>query len=314
MNINEAERLTTQDYEPTRFDPGQTWLTQFDRKNFGRDESRLSDVSAVFHENTKLNRLETFKTAPSINHFLENETVSTMQAELCPDYRNAERHDLPTPEDIEVPLSSAIGQRRSHRQFTSEGLSIETVSTLLYHTAGVTGRRTPEVTPEFDTEDEILQEYRSYPSAGALYPVELYFLVPHGNGDLEPGIYYYVPNGHYLRVLEWDGKTFQDSVEEIFVGEDMEYVDADLVCIMSASFWRAKAKYGSRGYRYVMQEAGHIGQNLLLTATALGLGGVPLASFTDNDANDLLGIDGFDEAVVYTASLGHIPRGGESRE
>jgi SagB-type dehydrogenase family enzyme len=75
-------------------------------------------------------------------------------------------------------------------------------------------------------------------------------------------------------------------------------------------FWRTRFKYGLRGYRFALLEAGHVVQNVLLACTALGLAAVPVGGFYDRPVDALLGADGVNESVVYAVSLG---RPAESR-
>jgi SagB-type dehydrogenase family enzyme len=69
-------------------------------------------------------------------------------------------------------------------------------------------------------------------------------------------------------------------------------------------FWRSRFKYGLRGYRFTLLEAGHLVQNVLLSCTALGLAAVPIGGFYDRPVDELLGVDGVNESVVYAVSLG----------
>ncbi len=74
--------------------------------------------------------------------------------------------------------------------------------------------------------------------------------------------------------------------------------------VVTGVFWRSRFKYGLRGYRFVLLEAGHVGQNVVLAAAALGLPALPLGGFYDRPVESLVGVDGLDEAVVYVVLLG----------
>jgi SagB-type dehydrogenase family enzyme len=74
---------------------------------------------------------------------------------------------------------------------------------------------------------------------------------------------------------------------------------------MTAMFWRSRFKYGARAYRFALMEAGHVGQNLLLAAAALGLGAVPLGGFYDREVDAFLGVDGIYEASLYLVPVGY---------
>jgi SagB-type dehydrogenase family enzyme len=87
-----------------------------------------------------------------------------------------------------------------------------------------------------------------------------------------------------------------------------EFLGAANVCfVLSAIFQRARWKYRKRAYRYVLLEAGHIAQNLYLEATSLGLGACAVGAFMDGSLNDLLGLDGVEEAALYIISVGQRP-------
>jgi SagB-type dehydrogenase family enzyme len=81
---------------------------------------------------------------------------------------------------------------------------------------------------------------------------------------------------------------------------------ANVCFILSAIFQRTRWRYRERTYRYVLLEAGHIGQNLYLAATSMGLGACAVGAFLDDDLNDLLGLDGREEAVVYLLAVGKV--------
>jgi SagB-type dehydrogenase family enzyme len=80
--------------------------------------------------------------------------------------------------------------------------------------------------------------------------------------------------------------------------------DAAAVIVISAVFWRARFKYGQRGYRFALLEAGHVAQNILLGATALGFASVPLGGFFDRQVNDFLELDGLHDAALYLLPIG----------
>jgi SagB-type dehydrogenase family enzyme len=79
---------------------------------------------------------------------------------------------------------------------------------------------------------------------------------------------------------------------------------AAAVIVVSAVFWRSRFKYGLRGYRFVLLEAGHVAQNILLAAAALGLAAVPLGGFYDRRVDELLGVNGVDESALYLLCVG----------
>ena len=140
------------------------------------------------------------------------------------------------------------------------------------------------------------QALRSAPSAGALYPFEIYVVV-HNVEGLEPGIYHYAVRDHQLEVAA-TGDFRAQALQQAMLGE------ADAAFVLAAVFDRSRHKYGERGYRYVYMEAGHISQNIGLQAVSLGLGSVGVGAFLDSEVNKLIGVDGSKEAAIYLQAVG----------
>ena len=178
-------------------------------------------------------------------------------------------------------------RRRSVRNYTGEPLSLPQLSQLLYAAQGITGSMHG-------------QPLRSAPSAGALYPVEIY-VTAHNVEELERGIYHYALREHQLEVTA--AGDFRKQITRAALQQDM-LGEADVVIVLAAIFDRARHKYGERGYRYVYMEAGHISQNIYLQAVSLGLGSVGVGAFLDAEVNRLIGADGSKEAAIYLHAVG----------
>ncbi len=205
-------------------------------------------------------------------------------------YADAEKIVLPDPHVAVyqgLNLEEAIEARRSVRDYSAAPLSAEGLSCLLHTAQGITGYQ---------------QGFRAAPSAGALYPIELYAVV-HNVAGLEPGIYHYAVQEHGLELLQTG--DFRVAVMQTGLWQDF-LGDANVCFVLSAIFQRTRWKYRERTYRYVMLEAGHIGQNLYLAATSMGLGACAVGAFLDDDLNDLLGLDGKEEAALYIISVGGV--------
>jgi SagB-type dehydrogenase family enzyme len=175
---------------------------------------------------------------------------------------------LPQPRaDGATSVEKALRERRSVREFKNEPLGIVEVSQLLWAGQGVTasgGRRTA-------------------PSAGGLYPLELY-LVAGNVAGLTDGVYRYRPDGHELvRTVEGDKRT--DMSRAAFGQTSIR--EAAAVLLLSAVYKRTTARYGQRGVRYVHLEVGHVGQNVCLQAVALKLGAVVVGAFDDSQVKRL---------------------------
>jgi SagB-type dehydrogenase family enzyme len=140
---------------------------------------------------------------------------------------------------------------------------------------------------------------RPVPSAGALYPLEAY-VVPLAVDNVEPGAYHYDPFRHRLEQL---GAVDESALAQAVV--DPSLVErASALVIVTAMFWRSRFKYGVRGYRFALLEAGHLAQNLILASVALRLSALPLGGFYDRRLDAVVGADGLDEATVHAVLLG----------
>lgn len=202
-------------------------------------------------------------------------------------YPGATVKKLPKPDHRGMPLEEALSKRRSIRNYSKEPMPLSILSQLLFAAQGVTGKIYGHT-------------LRTAPSAGALYPFEIYVVVNHVE-DLPRGIYHYAIEPHALeRVREGDfrGELTSAGLKQEMLGE------ANVTFAFAAVFDRIRHKYGERGFRYTYMEAGHISQNIALQAVSLGLGSVPVGAFLDEKINELIGVDGRREAVVYLHAVG----------
>jgi SagB-type dehydrogenase family enzyme len=142
--------------------------------------------------------------------------------------------------------------------------------------------------------------FRTVPSAGGLYPIEIYPVV-NNVARLEKGVYHYNIQNHSLDLLK-EG-DFRGKVVEGCLGQNMTFTSA-VNFIWTAVIERSKWKYLQRCYRYIYIDAGHIGQNFYLVAEALGLGACTIGAIYDDELNILLEIDGINETSIYVGVLG----------
>ena len=209
-------------------------------------------------------------------------------------YPDAESIPLPPPKfQRRIPVEDAITSRRSIRTFRDEPITLEELSTVLYLTAGVTRW----ISGAYGIYRFPL---RTYPSAGALQPVELY-VSAHKVTGLRAGIYHYNPVNHSLEKLR-DG-DFSRTLIDIALGQE-HAGQAPATIIMTVYWARTRWKYGDRAYRYAMLDAGFAGENLYLACIALGLGTCAIGAFYDEDLCKLLEIDCVDEIPVLLFPIG----------
>ena len=203
-------------------------------------------------------------------------------------YSSVPRVALPTPSlDQEISFWDVIKRRRSVREFSEKPIARADLSMLLWSSQGLTQK----------IEGAGL---RTAPSAGALYPIETY-LVVNSVEEIETGIYHYAVETHELEQLKLG--DFHTPVARTALDQEIAYY-ANVVFVWTAVFERSKWKYKQRAYRYIYLDAGHIAQNVALSAVALGLGSCQIGALYDDEANALLGVDGVHESTVYMTTVG----------
>ena len=179
---------------------------------------------------------------------------------------------LPQPRyDGKVSVEQALLKRRSVRSYPSEPLSISEISQLLWSAQGLTGS----------------SRYRTAPSAGALYPLEVYMAAGSVCG-VDAGIYRYNPYGHEI-VLAITGDK-RPELCRAGLGQG-SIRSAAAVLIFCAVFERVTGSYGKRGIQYVYMEVGHAIQNASLQTVSLGLGSVVIGAFNDNDVKQIVNLE-----------------------
>lgn len=190
------------------------------------------------------------------------------QKKITPTY-GPEMIKLPEPRYVSnTSIEKALSERRSIRDYKDEPLKLKELSQLLWAAQGITDKR----------------GLRTAPSAGALYPLELYVAV--GNViNLPQGIYKYKPDEHGLVRIEEGDKRIE--LSNAALGQDWVRNGAAAI-VFSAVYERTTAKYGKKGIRYVDIEVGHAAQNVYLQAVSLNLGTVVVGAFYDDEVKKIM--------------------------
>lgn len=188
--------------------------------------------------------------------------------------------DLPPPARASgVALEEALSSRRSVREYAEQPLTIAEIGQLLWAAQGITSER----------------GFRTAPSAGALYPLEVYVVAA-------AGVFHYEPQLHRLTLVSQDdarATLYQAALQQEPVRK------APTVFVLTAVYARTTQRYGEeRSPRYVHMEAGHAAQNLLLEATALGMGAVPIGAFHDQQVQEAIGLAA-DHQPLYLIPVGY---------
>jgi SagB-type dehydrogenase family enzyme len=200
---------------------------------------------------------------------------------------STENFTLPLPGTTSgLSVEQTLARRRSVRAFDAAPLTLGQLSQLLWAAQGTSHPK----------------GFRTAPSAGALYPLELYVVSGDVRG-LAQGVYKYQAVGHKL-VRTGDGDLRVDTARAAL--RQSWIANSRAIMVVAAVFRRTMAKYGERGERYVHMEAGHAAQNVYLQATALGLGTTVVGAFDDDQLRALLGMTK-QEAPLSLLPLGRLP-------
>ncbi|MFE9243080.1 thiopeptide-type bacteriocin biosynthesis protein [Nocardiopsis sp. NPDC006938] len=208
---------------------------------------------------------------------------------------------LPEPGPLDAPLDRVLAERNSDHGDLGSHLELADLSALLGHGAGISRARADQPGRHAPP--------RTHPSPGAAYPTEVWVVARHVAG-LEPGVYRYQPEGH--RLLRADGPPEADRLTELspFLREHADgrpgvvASTAGALVFLVGDVGRLRQGYGQRALRLLLQECGHVAQNLTLCAAALGLRSLVVSGFADDAANALLHLDGVDRTVLTLVPLG----------
>lgn len=202
-------------------------------------------------------------------------------------------HAPPLPEPTLPPsLRKMLDLRVSCRRFSPEPLAIAHLGALLHAGYGVLGKAAANGV-EFD--------HRPVPSAGACYPLHIFVLVRTVAGA-DRGAYRYDPDAHRLTPM---GARPDDATTAILFLDQPYVASASAIIVMAAEMGKTLERYADRGYRYVLFEAGHVGQNIALCAAATGLGNLEIGGFLDGQLAAVLQIGGPVVVPLYAAAVGY---------
>ena len=190
-------------------------------------------------------------------------------------------------------LMRLLAARGSCRRYEARDMALETLSTLLGGAYGLTRLNQLDSGIRFHS--------RPVPSAGGLYPLELYALTRRVTG-VQDGVHHFEAATNTLRWLQPFPQ--KEKLVELFLSQFF-LENANAVVMISAVFPRTLKKYGARGYRYVLFEAGHVAQTICLLAAERKLGSLCVGGFWDARLNRFMSFDGTTQAVVYCVGVGH---------
>ena len=229
------------------------------------------------------------ETKYSRNKNLGGELDWTNKPETYKTYPTNKTIQLPNPLQKATPtFSEVLQKRKSTRSFSTQPLSKVDLAFLIWAATGI-------------QRAEHGYEFRTAPSAGALYPIETY-IATNNIQDIEKGIYHYNIKNHLLEEITLG--NFGEKIAHAALDQEM-CAEAAVVFIWTSIFRRSKWKYQQRAYRYIYLDAGHIAQNLALASASITCGSCQVGAFFDDEVNSILGIDGIEESTICLSAVGY---------
>lgn len=272
-------------------------LSKLDVTIFGKRNIEDS-LAMLYHENSKFNRYKLRKDAERIEAF-NSPYIIARAAQPYKIYPANTSIDLGLYKlEPQTTLHEILNHRRSLRQYNEAyKISLNELAYILYNSYGVT--KTFKIAESFEVEGS--WGLRNIPSAGGLYPLELYIVIL--NGHIKSGLYHYRTDTNMLEFLK-EG-DFRDYLRNNMQCEPYVNISAASAVVFSTGiFERVAIKYGDRAYRFLIQESGIVGQTITLLIESIGLGSCWIGAYIDDKINELLGIDGVYETVNNVIVIG----------
>lgn len=230
-----------------------------------------------------------------ISNFIKQEAIATAtNLEF-----NEELEDiikLPIHTKVKVALSTAIINRRSVRKFSGNSMHLKDLSNILYYSQGISAE-----VPAYGSMENKNLKLRNAPSAGGLYPIELYLYINNVK-DLEDGIYRYYPYAHALKKVSgnMNEKEIRSLAEFAFINAEK----ANVIVFYIYNLPINTRKYGDAGMAYAFIETGEIAQNLQLVSTALAYGACDIGGYEKQHVEEILGLDGVLKHMIHMTLVG----------
>lgn len=206
--------------------------------------------------------------------------------------------DLPSPDEWknipQVDITTAIGNRKSHRVYLKQSLSLEELAYLLWCTQGLRGKVING------------HAYRNVPSAGCRHALETYLAIFNVD-ELDPGMYRYLPLSHQL-VFEFSDDMLSKKMIIASLGQSYPGKSA-VTFIWVAIPYRMEWRYGLAAHKVIAMDAGHVCQNLYLACESINAGTCAIAAYDQEELDELLGLDGEEEFAIYIAPVGKVKKG-----
>ena len=256
----------------------------------------MSDIIKIIHENRRAMHCPSFSGPMSESDQSKGVTAPPFGKEIkgtlitLPSFDNAASG---------VSYTDLLDTRRSKRSYTETPMSGEELAFMLWSTQGIQSFRGEVAT------------FRTVPSGGARHPFETYIAVKNVEG-LEPGLYHYLPTenpGEKKVTIEKlkDIPGYDECITGMLRGQSWA-AKAPIVLFYSCIPYKAEWRYREMAHRVMLIDLGHLGQNTMLSAVALGLGSCCMAAFDQESCDKVLELDGLDEYTVYAIAVGTVTK------
>jgi len=256
-------------------------------------------LAMLYHENSKFTSHSMRVQGEKIGRFNTNPFVIERSSQPFKSYPGSKSIDLSIYKDFKSKetLCDCLNNRRSTRDYDKEyKISLNELTFLLLNSYGVTYR---SKIVGFDIEGHI--GMKNVPSGGALYPLEIYVVILHAH--IPSGLYHYRTDNNSLELLK-KGKFIEELLTVIQAEPYVNLRTASALVLTTGIIERLIIKYGDRGYRFLMQESGFVGQTISLLAESIHLGSCLLGGYNDDKVNEFLGVDGVFETINNVIVLG----------
>lgn len=240
----------------------------------------LDDPAEAYHEATKLYPSFAARQVRGVS-LVDHPAMAASMRRSSRRHPHRPRVSLPARRPSDARLEQVLDSRRSRCPPAGSRLELADLSALLSA-----------------YEARAADDRRRVPSGGALYPLELYVLARRVEA-VPAGVYHFDPFDRALELLAADEPDLEGAFVDPTVAES-----SAAILIVTGLFWRSRCKYGLRGYRFALLEAGHLVQTLLLLATAAGIDALPLGGFYDAALERVVNADGVNESIVYAVATG----------
>ena len=250
-----------------------------------------------------INENRKFMHCPSFEGSMaESDQKKGVTAPRYDDEKSGDLIELPSFDDVLVTgdYLTLLDARKSERIYTDEPMTQEQLAFMLWSAQGIKSTRG----------EGMVSTFRPVPSGGARHPFDLYVAVRSVTG-LENGFYHYLPTknvGEKKVTIERLGPLMDDyetGMNKMVVGQKW-VVKAPVVLFVSCTPYRAEWRYVDAAHRVMLIDLGHLGQNLMLSATAMGLGSCCLAAYHQEYCDEIFGLNSIDEYTVYALPVGKL--------